>query len=393
MKFQTLTRMKSTAAVPTVTLLVLCLHLNVVSGYFTNRWAVHITGGEGAARRIAGEQGFTYISKVSFDKSSFRLRSKPWWPSVPPGRLHNLVQNKNDKHIFSDMVRTSPQLPTPNQSTPFKIFASSFDLTASQFLGADFEQPPLAKICAFAWNANFWMGNGQLFEDTWRFIPHTCWIILKARTLLKTELSAFGNVMIDLTSIATCQYSRTAASDVDCCCVSLQIMDDYYELEHHRISKRSIEAAQTHHASLENHPEIHWVEQQTVKKRVKRDFLEEEDLRDKRDVIFNDPKWIKMWYLVSFLKYEWNFVSLYFRAMYEHMAWDTKKVSCASEQHFWRRQQTCSPGCWFETQLLVWFYLSLSPRSTDPEGTWTSNLPGSKGSLGREVSSRSSMME
>ena len=79
-----------------------------------------------------------------------------------------------------------------------------------------------------------------------------------------------------------------------------QIMDDHYEFEHSRISRRSTEAAVDHHALLENHPHVHWVEQQIAKKRIKRDFSAEDEveLREKRDVTFNDPKWSKMWYLV-----------------------------------------------------------------------------------------------
>ena len=85
--------------------------------------------------------------------------------------------------------------------------------------------------------------------------------------------------------------------------IVFQIMENYYEFEHPRISKRSVEAAADHHATLENHPHVHWVEQQVAKTRVKRDYPaakeQEEVARSKRDVSFNDPKWPKMWYLVS----------------------------------------------------------------------------------------------
>ena len=36
----------------------------VASGHFTNKWAVHITAGEDVAKRIADENGFSYVSKV-----------------------------------------------------------------------------------------------------------------------------------------------------------------------------------------------------------------------------------------------------------------------------------------------------------------------------------------
>ena len=80
-------------------------------------------------------------------------------------------------------------------------------------------------------------------------------------------------------------------------------MDDHYEFEHPRISKRSTDSAVDQHALLENHPHVHWLEQQVAKTRVKRDFSAEDEpiKREKRDVSFNDPKWPKMWYLVSTL--------------------------------------------------------------------------------------------
>ena len=40
------------------------LHAFTTSGHFTNKWAVHITAGEDTAKRIAEENGFSYVSKV-----------------------------------------------------------------------------------------------------------------------------------------------------------------------------------------------------------------------------------------------------------------------------------------------------------------------------------------
>jgi len=64
-----------------------------------------------------------------------------------------------------------------------------------------------------------------------------------------------------------------------------KIMDDYYHIHHAHVAKRSVYPSGEHHSLLESDPEVKWVEQQVVKRRVK------------RDVAFSDPKWPRMWYL------------------------------------------------------------------------------------------------
>ncbi|CAH1797901.1 unnamed protein product [Owenia fusiformis] len=63
------------------------------------------------------------------------------------------------------------------------------------------------------------------------------------------------------------------------------IMPGFYTFQHRRVLRRSTNPSSHHHRTLIKHPQVHWLEQQVVKRRVK------------RDVFFNDPKWPKQWYL------------------------------------------------------------------------------------------------
>lgn len=67
-----------------------------------------------------------------------------------------------------------------------------------------------------------------------------------------------------------------------------QIMPNYYLFKHGRIQRRStVPSRQAYMSRLLREPKISWIEQQVVKKRVKRDVFSD----------FNDPKWPRMWYL------------------------------------------------------------------------------------------------
>lgn len=67
-----------------------------------------------------------------------------------------------------------------------------------------------------------------------------------------------------------------------------QIMPDYYLLKKKRISRRSTRPSKKYSNALAHDYQVHWIEQQVVKKRVKRGFNVGE---------FRDPKWPRMWYL------------------------------------------------------------------------------------------------
>ncbi|EFX89786.1 hypothetical protein DAPPUDRAFT_126713 [Daphnia pulex] len=61
-----------------------------------------------------------------------------------------------------------------------------------------------------------------------------------------------------------------------------KIFGDYYHFQHRKVAKRSIEPGTVHSELLNNDPEVRWVKQQVVKKRVYN---------------LNDPRWTQMWYL------------------------------------------------------------------------------------------------
>ncbi|XP_061173193.1 furin-like protease kpc-1 isoform X3 [Saccostrea echinata] len=75
-----------------------------------------------------------------------------------------------------------------------------------------------------------------------------------------------------------------------------QIMPDYYAFQHRKVAKRSAIPSSYHHRTIVQEPNVKWLEQQVVKKRVKRDryYSSSISFNDK----FNDPKWPRMWYLI-----------------------------------------------------------------------------------------------
>lgn len=74
-----------------------------------------------------------------------------------------------------------------------------------------------------------------------------------------------------------------------------QIMPDYYAFQHRKVAKRSIYPSSYHHRSIVQEANVKWLEQQVVKKRVKRDRYYTSSQNFNRN--FNDPKWKDMWYL------------------------------------------------------------------------------------------------
>jgi len=67
-----------------------------------------------------------------------------------------------------------------------------------------------------------------------------------------------------------------------------QIMTDHFLLRHPRVHKRSVDHSSHFHQTLEQDSRVKWTEQQTIKRRVKRDV---------DHLSFNDPQWPKLWYM------------------------------------------------------------------------------------------------
>lgn len=71
----------------------------------------------------------------------------------------------------------------------------------------------------------------------------------------------------------------------------------FFLFEHNRVQKRSIDYSHSHHRTLKTDPEVHWVEQQRVKRRIKRDGSSDSSRETRSPVRFPDPLFSEQWYL------------------------------------------------------------------------------------------------
>lgn len=76
-----------------------------------------------------------------------------------------------------------------------------------------------------------------------------------------------------------------------------QIFNDFHHLKHKRLAKRSLEPSEEHHSALSSEPQVKWFSQQTLKRRVKRDFQQIDPSDNEIKIYLNDPRWPQMWYL------------------------------------------------------------------------------------------------
>lgn len=71
-------------------------------------------------------------------------------------------------------------------------------------------------------------------------------------------------------------------------------LKDYYHFYHSKTIKRSTLESKGSHSFISMEPKVEWIEQQVVKKRVKRDY---KPGVPSQSLYFNDPKWPVMWYM------------------------------------------------------------------------------------------------
>ncbi|XP_027376441.1 proprotein convertase subtilisin/kexin type 6 isoform X1 [Bos indicus x Bos taurus] len=69
-------------------------------------------------------------------------------------------------------------------------------------------------------------------------------------------------------------------------------LDDYYHFYHSKTFKRSTLSSRGPHTFLRMDPQVKWIQQQEVKRRVKRQVR-----NDPQALYFNDPIWSNMWYM------------------------------------------------------------------------------------------------
>ncbi|XP_077200877.1 proprotein convertase subtilisin/kexin type 5 isoform X2 [Paroedura picta] len=70
-------------------------------------------------------------------------------------------------------------------------------------------------------------------------------------------------------------------------------LKDYYHFYHSKTIKRSVLSSRGTHSFISMEPKVEWIEQQVVKRRIKRDYK----LGGTQSMYFNDPKWPSMWYM------------------------------------------------------------------------------------------------
>ncbi|XP_069786662.1 proprotein convertase subtilisin/kexin type 5b isoform X1 [Narcine bancroftii] len=70
-------------------------------------------------------------------------------------------------------------------------------------------------------------------------------------------------------------------------------LKDYYHFYHSRTMKRSTISSRGTHNFISMEPKVEWIQQQVVKRRIKRDFKASAS----QYPFFNDPKWPSMWYI------------------------------------------------------------------------------------------------
>uniref|UniRef100_A0A8C9V0U4 Proprotein convertase subtilisin/kexin type 5b n=1 Tax=Scleropages formosus TaxID=113540 RepID=A0A8C9V0U4_SCLFO len=70
-------------------------------------------------------------------------------------------------------------------------------------------------------------------------------------------------------------------------------LKDYYHFFHSRTIKRSTLSSRGRHSFISMEPKVQWIEQQVVKRRVKRDYKP----NPPQSIYFNDAKWTSMWYI------------------------------------------------------------------------------------------------
>lgn len=80
-------------------------------------------------------------------------------------------------------------------------------------------------------------------------------------------------------------------------------LKDYYHFFHSRTIKRSTLFSRGMHSFISMEPKVEWVQQQVVKRRIKRDYKPsypgtvQSSMGQPNSIFFNDAKWSSMWYI------------------------------------------------------------------------------------------------
>uniref|UniRef100_A0A669CL92 Proprotein convertase subtilisin/kexin type 5b n=1 Tax=Oreochromis niloticus TaxID=8128 RepID=A0A669CL92_ORENI len=71
---------------------------------------------------------------------------------------------------------------------------------------------------------------------------------------------------------------------------------DHYHFFHSRTIKRSTLSSRGRHSFISMEPKVEWIQQQVVKRRIKRDFKQAPSPAQ-NNIFYNDAKWNSMWYI------------------------------------------------------------------------------------------------
>uniref|UniRef100_A0A8C4EH67 Proprotein convertase subtilisin/kexin type 5b n=1 Tax=Dicentrarchus labrax TaxID=13489 RepID=A0A8C4EH67_DICLA len=72
-------------------------------------------------------------------------------------------------------------------------------------------------------------------------------------------------------------------------------LKDHYHFFHSRTIKRSTLSSRGRHSFISMEPKVEWIQQQVVKRRIKRDYKPSPPAQN--NIFFNDAKWSSMWYI------------------------------------------------------------------------------------------------
>ncbi|KAI1239706.1 Proprotein convertase subtilisin/kexin type 5, partial [Lamprotornis superbus] len=117
------------------------------------------------------------------------------------------------------------------------------------------------------------------------------------------HLSLCSRARLELRDAANVSYfSQNEDIDGPPTQISINILDpvfligtlkDYYHFYHSKTIKRSVLSSRGTHSFISMEPKVEWIQQQVVKRRIKRDYKP----GGTQSTYFNDPKWPSMWYM------------------------------------------------------------------------------------------------
>uniref|UniRef100_A0A7N4V0S6 Proprotein convertase subtilisin/kexin type 4 n=1 Tax=Sarcophilus harrisii TaxID=9305 RepID=A0A7N4V0S6_SARHA len=115
----------------------------------------------------------------------------------------------------------------------------------------------------------------------------------------------------------------------------------YYHFQHRGVSSRALSQHWGHSLRLKKDPKVHWFEQQTLKRRVKRDNF----------VLPNDPWFSKQWYMDHLASYDFNDNDPDPQPRYTPMDENRHGTRCAGEVAAVANNRVCGAGVAYKAKI------------------------------------------